>query len=425
MTRPLASHYQVIIVGGGQAGLCLGARMQALGIKYVILEKSHMTGYRWVSRYDAVRQHTIRELNNLPFGSTWDPEEEEFLLGPRVAAGFQRYVDTRGLNLRTDSEVTSCTYDGQWKVTVNDRVLTAQHVAFALGVGLTNPRRPTWPGEQHFKGTMMHMVNFKNSKQWKVLRGVVVGSGTAGHDIAQDMFDHSLDVTMIQRNKTAVYPMEWYAGTQRGMYRVGVANEAADRIAFAIPNKTSGEIQRRSYDDYVATHQAYFERLERAGFRLGLGDGVDRIPNEIVLNHFGGYYIDIGTSKHIADGDIKVVNGVIDRFTEDGLVVRGKKVKADVVVLATGYEPDYRLDLEPILGPMVRTLPIFWGLSEEGDIRGYTEESGKSGRPQTSYANEAAPGLWLFGGAAAHARFYSRFIALQIQEQILRKDSRI
>lgn len=438
------NHHHVVIVGGGQAGLSLAARLQALGIDYVILEKAHVPGHRWVSRYDAVRQHTVREVNNLPFGSTWDAHEEEFLLGDRVAEGFRRFVDRWGIRLRTGVEVVGCTRDGdgqgqgqgQWKVQVkgSEEVLTARHLVFALGVGLGSARRPHWAGEEQFKGTLMHMVDFKNSAAWKGLRGAVVGSGTAGHDIAQDMLDHGLrDVTTVQRSVTAVYPMDWYAGLSRGMYRVGVPNEGPDRIAFAMPQKVAGEIQRRSYDAYVAKHRDYFERLERVGFRTGLGDGVDRIPNEIVLNHFGGYYIDIGTSGRIADGDIRVVNGVIDRFTADGLLVQGKKVLADVVVLATGYEPDYRKDLEPILGPLARTLPVFWGLSDEGDIRGLTEESGKS-QSAGFFAcacgcvlTQTAPGLWLFGGAAAHARFYSRFIALQIQEQMLmlRKDSRM
>ncbi|ETN44799.1 uncharacterized protein HMPREF1541_09674 [Cyphellophora europaea CBS 101466] len=376
--RPLASKYTVVIVGGGQSGLSLAGRLQALGIDYVVLEKSHTAGYRWISRYDTVRQHSFRELNNLPFGSTWEESEDEFLPGARVVEGFRRFIEKHLIHLRTHAEVTSCVRDGaHWNVTVNGQVISALHVAFALGAGLTQPRRPTWPDEITFTGTLMHMVDFKNSRPWSGQRGVVIGTGTAGHDVAQDMYNHGMDVTMIQRSKTAVYPMEWYAQAQRAGYKWGHPNEYPDRIAMGMPTKVAGELQRASYQEYVKTHQEYFEKLERAGFRVDMGEERDVIPNEIVLNHFGGYYIDIGTSKHIQDGEIRVVNGLIERFSPSGIVVQGQEIKADVIVLATGYEPDYRKDLEAFLGPMARQLPIIWGLSEEGDIRGFCEESGE------------------------------------------------
>lgn len=417
---PQGSHHHAIIVGGGQNGLSLAARLHALGISYVVLEKE-VPGYRWISRYDSVRQHSIREINNLPFGSTWDNDEDEFLPGARVADGFRRWVDKYDINLRTNAEVTSCVRDGMlWKVTVNGEVLTAQHVAIALGGGTTFPRQASWPGV--FEGEWMHMVDFKNSKGWKG-RAVIVGSGTAAHDIAQDMFDNGLDVTIIQRNKTAVYPIKWYADGQRVFYKAGQPNEFPDRFAFGLPTKVPGELQRRSYEAYAAKNRSWFEGLENAGFRTGLGDGVDRTPNEIVLNHFGGYYIDIGTSQRIIDGDIKVVNGGIDRLVSDGLVVGGREIKADHVVLATGYEPDYRRDVESILGPM--KLPMVWGLSEEGDLRGIFEEAGKFSALQGALLTSAAPGLWLLMGAAAHARFYSRFVALQIQQQMLKREARM
>ena len=409
----LEQHYTVVIIGGGQNGLSLAARLQALSIDYVVLERSHLPGYTWQNRYDSVRQHTIRQVNNLPFGNTWDADEEEFLPGSKVAAGFRAYVEKFGLNLRTSAEVTKISrQDEAWKVTVDGRQqIRASHVAFAVGAGLASPRRPIWPGEEKFKGKLMHMVDFKNSKAWTGKRGIVIGSGTAGHDIAQDMLVNGLNVTMVQRGQTAVYPISWYANTQRGMYRDDIPDQRPDRIAFALPTKISGDIQWRSYQTYAGQHPAYFEQLRKAGFKVDMGDTRDQTPNEIVLNHFGGYYIDIGTSKHIMNGDIKVVNGTVDQFHESGILVNGRSIQADLVVAATGYEPDYRKDLARLLGPAAEELPIFWGLTEEGDIRGLMEES--------------APGLWLMGGAAAHARFFSRFIALQIQQQLLSKSARI
>lgn len=104
--------------------------------------------------------------------------------------------------------------------------LTCRHVAYALGAGLTEPRRPPkWPAEETFSVDLLQMVDFKNSRRWKqpTLEGPARPCGRVWHGwtrhsrIAQDMLDNGLDtVTLVQRNRTAVYPGEWYAATQRG-----------------------------------------------------------------------------------------------------------------------------------------------------------------------------------------------------------------
>ncbi|KIX02726.1 uncharacterized protein Z518_08668 [Rhinocladiella mackenziei CBS 650.93] len=412
--------YAVIIVGGGQCGLSLGGRLQALGISYIVLERSAIPGYRWISRYDSVRQHTIREVNNLPFGHTWDPSDSDFLPGPTVARGFSDWVKKYNINIWTSAEVISARFDeshGCWTVTLTrdnqHLTLHSLHLAIALGAGLTNPRRPPpYPNEHLFTGTLMHTVSFKNSARWRGLRGLVVGSGTAAHDIAQDMHDHALSsVTMLQRDKTALYPLPWYIAGQHAMYKHDKPIEPADRLVYAMPIKIGTEVQRRSYERWMRTHPEYFDEVEHAGF------GLDRTstPNEIVLNHFGGYYIDVGTTKHIVDGDIRIRSGVtIERFTPNSreiVLSDGSKIEADLVVLATGYEPDYRKDVVPILGEEIAgKLGPFWGLDENGDIRGFMKEQKGEGVP---------PGLWLLAGAASHARFYSRFMALMVLRSLL------
>lgn len=114
---------------------------------------------------------------------------------------------------------------------------------------------------------------------------------------------------------------------------------------------------------------------------------------------------------------MKHVNGAIDRFAKDGLVVCGKTVEADVVIVATGFEPDYQKSLEPVLGPVPMTLPLLWGLDREGDLRGVMEEPGEFPHPRQDFADNSVLGLWLLIGAAAHARFHSPFIALQIKSR--------
>jgi cation diffusion facilitator CzcD-associated flavoprotein CzcO len=56
----------------------------------------------------------------------------------------------------------------------------------------------------------MHSVDYKNAKGWKGKRGVIIGTGNTAHDVAEDMLDAGLEsVTMVQRGRTAVFPVEY------------------------------------------------------------------------------------------------------------------------------------------------------------------------------------------------------------------------
>ncbi len=99
-----------------------------------------------------------------------------------------------------------------------------------------------------------------------------------------------------------------------------------------------------------------------------------------IFLRYGGYYIDIGASAHIARGEIKVKSGVpITNFTPEGLKFQdGSELKADVVVIATGQNHDYRNQVGYIVGEeFASKLGQYWGLDEEGEIRNVMKPAGK------------------------------------------------
>lgn len=112
------------------------------------------------------------------------------------------------------------------------------------------------------------------------------------------------------------------------------------------------------------------EGLERAGFKLDYaidGSGIARL----YFTRGGGYYVDVGCSKLIIDGKIKVQQspGGISGFTPDALVLKdGTELKADIVVLATGYD-NMKTTAEKVMGPKVASrLKDVWDLDEEGEL---------------------------------------------------------
>lgn len=64
----------------------------------------------------------------------------------------------------------------------------------------------------------------------------------------------------------------------------------------------------------------------------------------------GGYYIDVGCSRLIADGKIKIKQGVeIEKLTKDGILFKdGVELKADISKLSSFAGLLFYLELTPL-----------------------------------------------------------------------------
>lgn len=222
--------FDVVVLGAGQCGLSVAGRLAALGISYVLLEKRARVGHNWINRYESVRQHTVREYNNLPFERTWTSRDPDLLPGKLVANGFDNWIKKHNINLWTNADTTEATWDAKsrtWTVSVSitgdgeqkKRTLVCRHLIIATGAGVTVDNDPKFPGTEKYKGILVHSGSYKHSRDWIAKDAIVVGTGTMAHDIAEDMYRAGLrSVTMIQRNKTAIYPIEWVVRGQAGKH---------------------------------------------------------------------------------------------------------------------------------------------------------------------------------------------------------------
>lgn len=142
------------------------------------------------------------------------------------------------------------------------------------------------------------------------------------------------------------------------------------------PNKILRDILKTRYQAAAQQEKERFDALERVGFRV---DRVTPMMDNILIR-YGGYYIDVGTSSRIANGEIKVKSGVpIKGFIPEGVEFKdGSKLKADVIIVATGQDHDYRNQVATIIGrDMAGKLGEFWGLDEEGEVRNVMKPAGE------------------------------------------------
>ncbi|KEF63431.1 uncharacterized protein A1O9_01409 [Exophiala aquamarina CBS 119918] len=406
-------HFDVIVIGGGQAGLGVGGRLQALGVSYLIIDRHPAVGDSWNSRYDSTKLHTAREYGHLPFYRTYDASYPEFLGKTHVAAGHIDYVKRYGINIWQSTEMVSSSWSAdrrEWTCGAiqegEEVTLTTLHLVFATGAGSYTPYMPIHPNREAYQGEVLHSATYTNPSKWKGKRGVIIGTANTAHDIADDMLREGLSsVTMVQRNRTWVLPVEHYMAVTVPSYNDKIPTEVADRRSFSMPLAILRQIAMCSLHGMAQRDSERYDALEKAGF------WVERYGDiaHIMYERMGGHYMDVGTSEKIVKGLIKIKNGATPTtYTKEGLAFSdGTEVSADLIVFATGFNGNLRETVGKIVGPEIEDqLEDFWQLDSEGEIRGAFKDTGH-------------PGVWYTGGAIGIARYYGRFIALQIKAQIM------
>ncbi|MGH3769838.1 MAG: flavin-containing monooxygenase [Pseudonocardiaceae bacterium] len=401
----------VVVVGAGQGGLTIAARLKQLGVDTLVVERNPRVGDNWRNRYRSLVLHDpvwYDHLPYLPFPAHWPV----FTPKDKLADWLEFYASAMELNVWVGTEFLGGDYDdgaGRWVVRVHqpdgtERTLRPSHLVLATGMSGV-PYAPEMPGASDFAGVLCHSSAHPSGSEFAGRRAVVVGSCTSGHDIAQDFYEQGADVTMVQRSSTYVMSSEnGIAMLFGGLYEEsGPPVEEADLMLSSFPIPLIGQLHVGATKILAEMDAELLAGLERAGFKLDFGEDGSGLMMKY-LTRGGGYYIDVGASTLIAEGKIKIKQGVgIERLEHDGVVFTdGTTLPADVVVLATGYQ-NMRESARALLGDDVanRCQPV-WGLDHDGELRTIWRRSGH-------------PGLWFMGGNLQQARTYSKFLALQIK----------
>ncbi|KAM4060965.1 pyridine nucleotide-disulfide oxidoreductase [Hirsutella rhossiliensis] len=403
--------------GSGQAGLTAAARLKMLGVNSLIIDQNDRVGDNWRKRYHHLVLHDPVWYDHMPYVA-FPPQWPIFTPKDKLAQFFEAYVDILELNVWLKSTATSSKWDkakGMWTVTVERRMddgstqtrtLRVRHIIQATGhSGQKN--EPQIKGAGTFKGDRIcHSSEFPGAQPSNgEKRAVIVGSCNSGHDIAQDFFDKGYDVTIVQRSSTCVVSSRGITDILlKGLYvEGGPPVDDADMLTQSLPNTILKALHCQVVNHQKALDRDTTDGLKRAGFKVNYG------PDEAglffnYLQRGGGYYIDVGTSKLIADGSIKVRQGLeVSEILPDGIrLADGSELQADEVVLATGYDT-MESQTRVIFGDEVadRVCDV-WGFNKEGEMRTIWQQSGH-------------PGFWFHAGNLALCRYYSKLLALQIK----------
>ncbi|EGO00145.1 hypothetical protein SERLA73DRAFT_107137 [Serpula lacrymans var. lacrymans S7.3] len=403
---------QVLVLGGGQSGLEIAARLKALGLSALVIEKNERIGDNWRKRYEALCLHDpvwYDHMPYIPFPPTWPV----YTPALKLADWLESYAHSLELNVWTSSLVTAVvplsSSKYKWRVNVkradgSERVFEVNHVVFCLGMGGSIPRMPTYPGMDEYKGQVLHSISHGKALDHVGKKVVVVGSCTSAHDICADYYEHGIDITMCQRSPT--YIMTTKEGGPRlfALFWEGSPpTDIADRINASYPNHLLKLMHQRVSRDIAEADKELLDGLRARGFKLSMGDEGSGCLI-LAWTKAGGYYLDVGASQLIADGKIKLkADSPMSRFTPSGLEFEdGSTIDADVVIFATGYS-DARSAYRQILGDELgEKLNPIWGLDAEGELQSTWREVGAG-----------LEGIWCMMGNLALCRFHSKHLALR------------
>src|SRR6185503_2227996 len=175
----------VVVIGGGQAGLSVGYHLMKRGVRFVILDGSARIGDTWRKRWDSLRLFTpawLDSLDGLPFPAPPDyfPTKDE--MGDYLqlyAAHFKLPVQS---GVRVES--VSRTHD-RYVVKTKERDYDAAHVVVAMA-NYQRPRVPAFAKELRADIVQIHSLHYKSPAALREGAVLIAGAGNSGAEIAKE-----------------------------------------------------------------------------------------------------------------------------------------------------------------------------------------------------------------------------------------------
>jgi putative flavoprotein involved in K+ transport len=227
--------FDVLVIGGGQAGLALGYHLAQRRQRFLIVDASAEIGAAWRSRWDSLRLFTPAQYDSLP-GMPYPAARDTYPGKDDVADYLQAYAAKFQLPVRLNTTVTSLTRsDGVYVVKAGLEALEAGQVVVATGpfhVPFVPPvAKGLDPGV-----TQIHSVSYRDPQSLPAGRVLVVGAANSGCQIALELSGtHTVELSAGKRIPTIPQrPLGrdvWWWASKIGLDRVNVASRVGRRLA--------------------------------------------------------------------------------------------------------------------------------------------------------------------------------------------------
>ncbi|WP_016700788.1 flavin-containing monooxygenase [Actinoalloteichus spitiensis] len=285
------SDFHALIIGGGQSGLAGAQALRARGLRPVVLEAGPEAVGSWPSYYDSLTLFTPARFSSLP-GLPCGGDPDRYPTRDEHIAYLRRYSRLLDVDIRTGNRVieVSTTPEGFAAHLADGQVVHAPSVVAATGY-FGRPHHPELPGLDSFPGTVLHSADYRRPDDWAGRRVIVVGAGNSAVQIAVELADHAV-VTLATRGNIRWAPQRVLGRDVHFWIRaLGV-----DRIP------ASRGVRERAQPP----------TLDLAGFRKAVAAG--RPDHRRIFDRVEG---------------------------EEVIWPNGARERVDMILLATGYRPDF------------------------------------------------------------------------------------
>jgi len=180
-------HHEVIIIGGGQAGLSAAWHCREAGLDHLVLER-HERFHAWKhQRWDSFCLVTPNWQCQLPGYNYNGPEPHGFMVKSDIIDFVEAYAESFAPPILEHVEVTSLSPEGEkFQLTTSAGPFTANQVVIATG-GYHIPITPRMAERLPPSLLQLHANEYRNPEQLPPGRTLIIGTGQSGCQIAEDL----------------------------------------------------------------------------------------------------------------------------------------------------------------------------------------------------------------------------------------------
>ncbi len=415
-----------VVIGGGQGGIGLAARLRQLDVPTIVIERNPRPGDSWRNRYKSLCLHDpvwYDHMPYIPFPEHWPV----FCPKDKVGDWLEMYTKIMELNYWSSTECTGARFDEDRQEWIVDVVRDGERVTLrpkqlVLATGMSGiPNIPNIPGMDSFEGEQHHSSKHPGGEAYKGKKCIVLGSNNSAHDICAALWENDADVTMIQRSSTHIIKSDTLMDLALGgLYSEqavenGITTEKADLTFASLPYRIMPEFHKPVYEEAQEQDADFYNRLRKAGFMLDFGDDGSGLFMKY-LRRGSGYYIDVGASELVAQGEIKLKSGAtIERINPESVTLTdGTELPADLIVYATGFGSMNGWAARIISQEVADKVGKCWGMGSDT-----TKDPGPwEGELRNMWKPTQQEALWFHGGNLHQSRHYSLYLALQLKARM-------
>lgn len=308
----------VLVIGAGPAGLASAHCLKRAGFAYTVVDRAHEVASTWAGLYRSLRLNTASFVTYLP-GQRMPLGTPIYASGEQLHRYLVDYAQRGSFHLCLGVEVTRVSpAEGGWRVetSAGERIFPC---VIAASGRFSHPIIPPVPGLERFGGQVLHARDYHTPQPFAGQRALVVGAGPSGVDIALELAAHAaLPVALSVRHDMVV----------ARRYPYGLPDTAWHLIARAVLPQAKHKpfLDRVLYQPFPDAAQSGVPMARNRSDRRGTSTPV---RGRAILDAF-------------RSGAIRPVAGIARFEPGTAITDAGERIEADVVIMATGYRPEFR-----------------------------------------------------------------------------------